>query len=48
MVLPESSPLKSLHLPGQTKVLPGDGKSDGKASCRSQPIPLSTRVWVAC
>jgi len=48
MVLPESSPLKSLHLPRQTKVLPGDGKSDGNGPCRSSQISLTTRACVTC
>lgn len=44
MMLPESSPRKSLHLPRQQKVAAYDGKSDGKALNRLQPIPLVMRV----
>ena len=48
MVLLESSPLKSLHPPRQTKLLSDDGKSDGNGPCRSSQIPLTTRACETC
>lgn len=48
MALLASSPLKSLHLPHQTKLLSSDGKSDGSGPCRSSQIPLITRACVTC
>lgn len=48
MELPESSPLKSFHLPHKTKLLSDDGKSDGNGPCRSSQIPLTKRACVAC
>ena len=33
MELPESSPLKPLHPPHQTKLLSDGGKSDGNGPC---------------
>lgn len=41
MMVPSTSPpRKSLHLLRQQKVCGSDGKSDGKAPCRLQPIPF--------
>jgi hypothetical protein len=48
MVSQVSSPRKSLYLPRQQKVAAYDGKSDGKAPYRLQPIPLATLAQAAC
>lgn len=48
MVSKTSLPRKVLHLPRQQKMCALDGKSDGKGFFRSQPNPLTIRVWATC